>query len=907
MKQPLYLLDGYSLVYRSYFAFIRNPLRNPKGENVSAIFGFFRSLMRIFDERKPDYFAVIMDSQTPTFRHEKYEPYKATREKTPDDLKEQIPHIEQILDSMNIPTVRVNGFEADDVMATFAERCSDDGRTCYIISGDKDLLQMVDGPVTILRPEGGSFKQMDRDQVFADWSIYPEQILDYLSLVGDSSDNVPGVKGIGAKTAAKLLGEYGTLDGIYEHLDEISSKSQRQKLADGKDSAYMSRDLIVLRRDAPIEVDVHQLSLDELDRKAAIPFLLEHGMKSLAEELGAENADEKMAELHENETGEKQERGTYTQVTSLDQLDEWVDRAKQAGIYAFDSETTSVDPHRASPVGFSLSVSEGEGCYIPLMGPSGEVLPAAEVRPRIASLLEDSSLKLVGQNIKYDYQVLKRWGVTMAGIYFDTMIAAWVLDTTANTYNMDALAERHLGYKTIHYDEVVAKTPRGEAEATFDSADLASATDYAAEDTDITLRLFHLFEPQIGDRGFSDLFYRLEMPLIRLLADMELTGISVNTDVLDAYSVELSESLVGAEQRIYSLCKREFNIASTKQLQQVLFEERKLTPTKKTKTGYSTDTSVLQELAREDPVPALVLEHRLLSKLKSTYVDALPKLVNPETGRIHTSFNQTGTATGRLSSTDPNLQNIPIRDEEGRKIREAFVPRTGWVFVSADYAQIELVILAHLSGDPALTQAFRDGEDVHRRTGALIFGVDAQEVTAEQRRIAKTINFGVMYGMSAFRLARELGIPRKDAADFIDRYFTQYAKIRDFIDRTVEQAEKAGVVKTIMGRERSVPDIGNRNRNVRMGAQRIAVNTPIQGSAADIVKTAMLRVDRRIRSESLQARILLQVHDELILECPEGEADHVEEILIEEMTDAIALDVPLTVSVERGTSWGELH
>jgi DNA polymerase-1 len=503
--------------------------------------------------------------------------------------------------------------------------------------------------------------------------------------------------------------------------------------------------------------------------------------------------------------------------------------------------------------------------------------------------------------------VLKRWGVTMANIHFDTMIAAWLLDTTANTYNMDALAERHLGYNTIHFDEVVPKTPRGEADLTFDAADLDAATDYAAEDADVTLRLYGLFAPQLEERGFKDLFHDLEMPLVRLLGDMELEGIGLDIEVLSAYSAELGESLVRTEGEIYSLCKREFNIASTKQLQEVLFEERKLTPTKKTKTGYSTDTTVLQELAREDPVPALVLEHRLMSKLKSTYVDALPKMVNSETGRIHTSFNQTGTATGRLSSTDPNLQNIPIRDEEGRKIRAAFVPREGWIFISADYAQIELVILAHLSQDPALMAAFREGEDVHRRTGALIFGVSPDEVNAEQRRIAKTINFGVMYGMSAFRLARELEISRGDASDFIDRYFTQYAKIREFIDATIETAEKDGFVRTLMGRERRLPDITNRNRNVRMGAQRIAVNTPIQGSAADIVKKAMLSVDRRLGEEGLSARILLQVHDELILECPVSEADRVEAILAEEMPAAAELSVPLSVSVERGQSWGEMH
>jgi len=936
MKDRLYLLDGYSLIYRSYFAFIHRPLRNPQGRNSSAIFGFFNSLFSFLKQYEPRYFAVTLDSTVPTFRHEKYAEYKATREKTPQDLKDQIPVIEEILDTLGIPQVRVNGFEADDVMATLATRCREGGRECFLITGDKDILQLVDGPVKVLRPKDGSFFEIGRNEVAEEWGVHPEQILDYLSLVGDSSDNVPGVKGIGAKTAAALLTQFGTLDEIYAHLEEISSKSWKTKLSEGRESAYLSRDLITLVTEVPLDRGVDDLELPVLDRQASVPLFLNEGMRTLAREVeaagkeGALAADSPSAsESHgkgsssdgdpppENEDAassggpvkraESTREGTYPPVTTMPELEDWLTRIKNSGIAAFDSETDNLNAMRARPVGFSFAVSPGEACYIPLVGPDGRLFEEEKLREALRGVLEDPSVKIVGQNLKYDYQVLSRWGIRIANPAFDTMIAAWLLDTTLNTYNMDVLAERELGFQTIHYDDVVPRAKRGEERGTFDSVALAKASDYAAEDADITLRLYLRYKEQLEERGLMRIFRELEMPLVPLLAEMEMRGIKLEAATLNDYSVELERQLGEIEREIYRLCGKEFNIASTKQLQEVLFVERKLKPVKKTKTGYSTDTAVLQELAQDDPVPERVLRHRLLSKLKSTYVDSLPLLVNPETGRLHTSYHQTGTATGRLSSKDPNLQNIPIRDEEGRRIREAFVPADGCVFVSADYAQIELVVLAHLSGDEALSRAFRDGTDVHRRTGALIFGVAPEEVTAEQRRIAKTINFGVMYGMSAFRLSRELGIPRADADHFIERYFSTYSGIKSFIDKTVLEAEKSGRVRTLMGRERPLPDITNRNRTVKMGAERIAVNTPIQGSAADIMKLAMLAVTRRLESDGLRSRVLLQVHDELILEVPAEETERVKSLLTEEMTGVVELDVPLSVSVESGHSWGELH
>ncbi len=941
MAGSLYLLDGYSVIYRSYFAFIRQPMRNPRGENSSAVFGFVRTLLSLFSEHDPKQFVVVMDSPGPTFRHERYPEYKANRESAPDDLHAQVPIIEEICRALGIQMIRADGFEADDIMATLADQCRARGHGCRVITGDKDLLQLVGETVRVLKPDRAGTVELDRDAVFRDWGVWPEQILDYLSLVGDSSDNVPGVKGIGAKTAVKLFEQFNDLDTLYASLEEVSSNSWRTKLEEGRESAFMSRDLIRLRFDAPIPEDFEGYRVDTLDYRAAAPLLVAQGMRTVVKELGlnpedfeelgsqdravlssdgarapavddagdgeskllptASPADRAAAILSAEEQRSFAAAGNYELVDAVEALDRWIAAALAAPRIAFDSETDSLDPRRASPIGFSLAIEPGKACYIALKGPDGVVLDEEIVRDRLRPLLESDTVTIVGQNLKYDMQVLSAWGVTISAPIFDTMIAAWLVDTGAGSYGMDRLAAEYLLYRTVHYADVVAKG------STFADVPLAEATRYAAEDADVTLRLAVVLERLLDLRGVREIFASLEMPLLPLLAEMEREGIGLDVGELERYSAELSEEIASVETAIFAEVGHEFNVASTKQLQEVLFTERKLQPIKKTKTGFSTDNSVLQELAREDTVPHLVLRYRLLSKLRSTYVDALPTMVNPDTGRLHTSFNQTGTATGRLSSTDPNLQNIPIKDEEGRRIRDAFIPRPGWVFVSADYAQIELVILAHLSGDAALREAFTTGEDVHRRTASLIFGVDAGEVSSEQRRIAKTINFGVMYGMSAFRLANELGIPRGEADSFIKAYFGTYRGIRRFIDETVAQAERDGEIRTLLGRPRPLTDINNRNRTVKAGAERIAVNTPIQGTGADIVKRAMLKVDKRLRRDGLAARMVLQVHDELILESPPEELDRVRALLMEEMSTAVELSIPLRVSVEHGTRWGAMH
>ena len=945
--EDLYLLDGYSLIYRSYFAFIRNPLRNSRGENTSALFGFFRSLFLLFRQYEPHHFCVVLDSKGPTFRHEKFPEYKGTRDETPQELKAQIPLIEEICSALGVPMVRSEGYEADDCIATLVSRTTNASRHAWIVSGDKDLLQLVSRTTTVLKPDTQGFAEMTPGSVPEQWGVRPDQIVDYLSLVGDSADNIPGVKGVGKKTAVQLLGEFETLDGIYKHVDEITAKGTRQKLIDGRADAFLSRDLITLAFDAPIDDGLSQFAMPrELAYAQAIPYFEEHGMSSLirdvkvltgtsASEASLDSTPERpdaasasspstpaaspttgnalseRAQRRASELGQLKgsvRDGTYECITTVDALDTWISDAASAGRFAFDSETDGLDSMRAHPVGFSLCITPGTGCYIALRGPEGAVLDPDIVREKLASLLENPAHTVVGQNLQYDYKVLKRWGVTMQGTFFDTLIAAWLLEPgVTSSYGMDKLATTYLGYSTMHYDDVVPKAARGSERPSFDTVDLQTATDYAAEDADITMRLGELFTGMLEERDLLSLANELDMPLIRVLAEMEYRGIGLDSAALDAYSEELVAKLADIEAEIYRLCGHEFNIGSTQQLQKVLFEERGLKPKKKTKTGYSTDTTVLEELSADDPVPELVLRYRGLSKLKSTYVDALPKMVNPETARIHTSLVISGTATGRIASRNPNLQNIPIRDEEGRRIRDAFVPADGNAFVSADYSQIELVVLAHLSGDPELTEAFTSGRDVHAATGARIFGCSPEEVNPEQRRIAKTINFGVMYGMSAFRLARDLKIPRKEADAFIQSYFSTYSRIRSFVDESVQSARETGYSTTLLGRLRPIPELKSRNRVEREGAERIAVNTPIQGSAADIVKRAMLNVDRVLQEKKLNARLILQVHDELMIECPTDEVDAVKKLLSHEMSEAVSLSVPLKVQIESGSRWGEFH
>jgi DNA polymerase-1 len=949
---PLVLIDAYGLIYRSYFAFLSHPLRNSQGRNVSVLVSFARTLLSLLDEglslsgengemiiSPPLCLAAAFDSLTPTFRHKLYAAYKATREKAPEDLHDQVPLVEELLEALGIRALRVNGYEADDIIATLAGICQKEERRCYILSSDKDLLQLVGESTWELRPRksaaaagSSSYELVGSAEVKAEWGVGPGGILDLLSLVGDSSDNIPGVKGVGEKTACKLMARYGSLDGIYENIAGIEG-SVGKKLAEGREAAYFSKKLITLENRVPLPIkSLDELSVDNLDRPAGARVLFREGALQIARRLdknlesgqespvprgekapGGESPEARQGEpggaleVPENLRGP----GSYKTVLELGELKSLLAAAKKQGLLALDFETDSLDAWNARPIGISLALKPKEGFYAPVAPHQGvhtkddgpaPFLDPGEVRELLAPLLSNPKMTIAAHNAKFDYKVSRGWGIPRWTCkIWDSMVAAWIVDPERNNYSLDSLAAYYLDYRdALAYFDVV---PKGSA---FDAVSLDTATRYSAEDVDLCLRMKEYLSPALREGKAQEIFENLEMPLLPILAEMEGEGIRIEPKVLKDYGVELGMELARVEKETYKLVGHEFNLGSPKQLQEVLFVERKLKPGKKTKTGYSTDMAVLEELAREDPVPELILRHRTLSKLKSTYVEALVEQADSH-GRLHTNFVQTGTATGRLSSKEPNLQNIPIRDEEGRRIREAFTARPGNLLISADYSQIELVILAHLSGDENLIASFREGKDVHARTAALIFGIQEEDVQSSQRRIAKTINFGVMYGMSAFRLANQLDITRTEAAAFIDAYFKTYSGVSRFINELITRTEETGYASTILGRRRRIPAINSRNKTEKAAAERVAVNTPIQGSAADIVKTAMLKLDRALGAAKSPAKLLLQVHDELILECPRAEAPAAAELVRTVMEGAVSLSIPLRVSVETGKRWGDFH
>ncbi|MCL2209865.1 MAG: DNA polymerase I [Treponema sp.] len=958
MKQPpLYLIDAYGLIYRSYFAFMTRPIRNSAGKNISALFGFARTLVSLIDDgtpaaddsgrflekpQKPLRLAAVFDSRTPTFRHAMYSEYKANRQKTPEDLHEQVPLVEEFLTVLGVQCLKADGFEADDIIATLAEKCRGEKRQCYILSSDKDLLQLVGGGIFELRPSkinrseanvqssGPVWDLAGPDEVKNEWGVEPEKILDLLSLTGDSSDNVPGVKGIGEKTAVKLMARYGSLDEIYRNIAAIEG-SAGKKIAEGKESAYFSQSLIRLRCDVELPVkNIDDLSAENLNRSAGALMLLREGIRQSAKLLdpkiktagASPNANENSTgnENNKNEAADNSAasenascadqsllgEGHYKTILDIKELKAVLEQAKEQKLLALDFETDSLDAWNSHPIGISLALKPKEAYYAPLAPHDAENSPSAfldpeKVRPLLRPLLSDREMTVVAHNAKFDYKVSRGWGIErwLCKIW-DTMTAAWIADPERGNYSLDSLASYILDCTPVKYMDIV---PKGK---TFDTVTLETATHYSGEDSDYCLRLKHYYEKILVKIESLDLFENLEMPLLPILAEMEGEGIKIEPKALIEYGKELSSELDRIQTETWKLVGHEFNLSSTKQLQEVLFTERKLNPGKKTKTGYSTDAAALEELAREDPVPALILRHRTLSKLKSTYVDTLADMTD-NGGRIHTSFVQTGTATGRLSSREPNLQNIPIRTEEGRRIREAFIAKPGFSLISADYSQIELVVLAHLSKDENLISAFREEKDVHARTAALIFGINESEVKSEQRRMAKTINFGVIYGMSAFRLANELDISRTEAQNFINAYFKTYSGVRQFIEETIKKTEQTGFVTTISGRRRYIPMINSHNKTEKAAAERITVNTPIQGSAADIVKTAMIKLDRRLLQEKSGARLLLQVHDELILECPQEENEKTVKFIKEEMELAANLSIPLSITIEKGNRWGDFH
>lgn len=964
----VYILDSYGLIFRCYFAFISRPLTNASGENISALFGFFRNFHYILEHYKPSYIIAAMDSKTKTFRHEMYPEYKATRNKTPEDLHAQIPWITEILEALGIPVLQCDGYEADDIIATVARKCEETGRQCRILSGDKDLMQLVSDNTSILKPEnGGGWKLTKEEGVVAEWGVRPKQLLDLLSLYGDTADNIPGVHGVGTKTAAKLLNDYNDLDGIYSHIEEIKGAMQK-KLIDGKESAYFSRKLVLLNSEVPcssvdealenpikpnfskaasllkgyqafqVAKSYEELALKNGEKlvegsgaqagnasqsgtRGAAGTSGSSGTAATATAIGSHTTPSFAQPLFDEQRPEPvQNHGDYKAVTDIKELKEIIDKALAQKKVAFDTETTGLDPLNAKIAGFSLSLEKGKGIYVPLfstnMFDSLAFVQKEEALKELSRLFSTPEMTIAMHNGKFDLKVLYSNGITFQDGFggqngkplahiFDTMVAGWLLSpdrTGKSSYSLEYMAENYLSLKGIEFDEIV---PKG---LSFTDIELEKAVPYASEDADFTLQLSEILEKKLKEQELFDLFTNVEMKVLPILAKMEINGIHLNKEALREYNEELTQGIKKAQDDIFKEVGHEFNVASPKQLQTVLFEERGLKPGKKTKTGYSTDTAVLEELSAYDAVPRMILEYRELAKLQSTYVETLPELCDKNM-RIHTDFVQTGTATGRLSCREPNLQNIPVRSEAGRKIRSAFTAPDGKVLISADYSQIELVVLAHLSGDKNMCGAFIDGTDVHKSTAALIYGVKPEDVTPEMRRTAKTINFGVIYGMSAFRLANDLGISRTQAAYFIENYDRLYADITRFKTETICSAEEKGFVQTIFGRKRAIMNINSRNKLEKSAAERMAINTPVQGSAADIVKKAMIDVEEALTNENNGTTLLLQVHDELIIECPNDEKiiECTISLIKEKMENAVKLNVPLRVSIEHGSSWGMFH
>ena len=958
-NETLFVLDSYGLIYREYFAFISRPLTNSRGENVSAVFGFFRNLLTILKSYSPKYMVCAMDSLKPTFRHEMYADYKATRPKTPEDLHAQVPMIEKILELLGIPVIGRDGFEADDIIATLAKNCEAQGKNCIILSADKDLQQLTNSHIHCMKPDKAQiWAELDEKAILKDWGVEPEKLLDLLSLMGDTADNVPGVKGVGQKTAVKFLSQYGSLEGIYQHAEEIKG-AIGEKIRSGRENAFFSKKLITLctqvpdlgqREDYKIDSLNFALAADELSaleiRAIARDFNSMEGKssskspssKAAAPEaelnFGSDGETSPSAKNDENQADKnaaqeespviKENHGNYRAITQVPELNSYIDSilSGESPLFAFDTETDSLDTFQANLLGFSLSNQKGSGIYVPVDCGGGDLfsetvgISKKECLDAIRRLFYCKKATVVMHNAKFDMKLLDAQGIISLSDWIgsdkkgraniaDTMIAAWLLEpdrSGKSAYALEYLSESHLHLKGTEFDEIV---PKG---GDFSDVPLEKAAAYSSEDSDFTLQLWNLFEVKLKERNLEELFFNMEMKVLPILAQMEVNGIHVDSSYLKDYALELKKELALCEGEIYSLAGHEFNIASPKQLSTILFEERKLPAGKKTKTGYSTDTTVLEELSRLDPLPAKILEYRAKAKLLSTYVEVLPNQADSDS-LIHTSFMQTGTATGRLSSKDPNLQNIPVRSEEGRRIRTAFTAKKGTVLISADYAQIELVVLAHLSGDKNLCAAFEKEVDVHKSTASLIYNLPMDQVSPEMRRNAKTLNFGLMYGMGAFSLAKDLGISRTQAKDFIDNYFAVYSGVRDFFDENVRQAEEKGYITTIMGRQRKIMAINSRNKMEKEGAIRVAKNSPIQGSAADIVKKAMLDVSQALAESNSRVKLLLQVHDELIFECPDDENSISDAIALirDKMEHAVTLKVPLRVSIEYGSNWGKFH
>lgn len=933
-KSRLFVIDAYAMIYRSYYAFLRNPMFNTAGLNTATIFAFTLALDEIIRKEKPSHIVIAFDPGGLNFRHEMYEPYKANRKATPEEIKISVPYIYRLAEALNIPCLVCNGFEADDVIGTISRVAPSEGFQVYMVSPDKDLCQLVNEDVFLFRPgkgKGNDAEVFGIEQVKEKFSIdSPLHVIDLLALWGDSSDNVPGAPGIGEKTAIKLLSEFGTLDNLLNNTDKLKGKV-KESLEQNKEQILLSKRLVTIDQHVPIELDFGQFIYQEPDKEKLLLLLNELEFRSLISRFGLSSSASAQVKskvsvvpssqtslfdnpLTINTEGITEATSLYSTSTSIDHnyilVDDEVKRndlAKelvQQTSFCFDTETTGLDPFTDELIGISFSFASHKAFYVPVSDAFDIVKDELLI---FKPIFENENILKFGHNLKFDMQFLRSYGIEVKGALFDTMIAHYLLQPDMS-HKMDNLSRSYLNYSPIPIEELIGN--KGPAQRSMRQVALEKLVEYAAEDADITLQLAEPMREQLVASEQTQLFEKVEMPMVRVLCDMEKEGFRLNVDFLNEYAVDLRTDILAIEKQIYELSGYEFNIASPKQLGEILFDRLKIaTDTKKTKTqAYSTNEEVLTGLLNAHPIVPLILDYRGLVKLLNTYVEALPKMINQKTGNIHSSFNQTGTVTGRLSSTNPNLQNIPIKDDRGREIRKAFVStwNNGYI-VSADYSQIELRVMAHMSKDKSMIEAFHNKLDIHSATASKIFGVSIDEVTREQRRRAKTANFGIIYGISTFGLSQRLAIPRKEASELIEGYFTNFPRVKEFMDESIVTAREKGYAETLLNRRRFLPDLNSANGTVRNNAERVAINTPIQGSAADIIKLAMINIHQRLLTENLRSRMILQVHDELVFNVPEDEKDILMQLVREEMTSALALDVPLEVEIGCGSNWFDAH
>lgn len=926
-KDEIFLVDGSGYIFRAYFALPQN-LTNPAGQPVGAVLGFTNMMMKMLTDLNAPYIAVIFDAAKKNFRYDIYDQYKANREEAPEDLIPQFPMFRKASEAFGVPAIELEGYEADDLIATYCRIAREQGRKVTIVGTDKDLMQLVNDDVRLYDPIKN--KYLGADDVFEKFGVMPDKVVDVQALCGDSVDNVPGVPGIGVKTAAQLINQYGDLENLLAHVEDIKQNKRRESLIEHAEAARMSKRLVKLDDNAPIPFAIEDLKAHDPKTPQLIDFLREQGFKNmLARVAGADAATIEPVVKAEPSAPREEIKGVkqdvalppikdniYTLINDVEQLKGWIAKAYETGYLAIDTETTGLTPSMADLVGISISSSPGQSAYIPvghngaqndLLGGGSDIkqIPLAEVIALFKPVLEDRSVLKIGHNMKYDWQMLAKHGIQMTPCD-DTMLLSYVLDGTSGSNGMDDLCKRMFYHDTIKYADVTGK---GKNQVTFDLVSPENACDYAAEDADITRRFHHAFKPRLAQESMASVYEEIERPLIPVIAQMEMDGIKVDPATLKSMSTEFGRKLVVLEQDIHKIAGTQFNVGSPKQIGEILFDQMGLQGGKKTKTGqWSTDVDVLETLSAQGyEIVTKILEWRGLSKLKSTYTDALQEQINPATGRVHTSFSMAGTSTGRLASSDPNLQNIPIRTEEGRRIREAFVAEKGHVLLSVDYSQVELRLAAEMANVKALKQAFRDNIDIHALTASQVFGIPLDQVTPDIRRNAKAVNFGIIYGISGWGLSKQLGISPGEANDFIRRYLATFSEIQDYMERTKEEARKNGYVKTLLGRKCYVPNINASNPSWRAGAERQAINAPLQGTAADIMKKAMIRMNPALSEAGLKAKMLLQVHDELIFEVPDAEIDATSALVKNIMENVVQLDVPLVAEAGHGLNWGAAH